>query len=121
MGVLTQAELREFTAEDVEHELRSICRQLDENERERADLEENRYRLFKRAERLGISQRQMAPWVGLTNARVAQIAKGESPGKRAAAARKTAADVRKARAEAAKNKRPPGRPRKVVEPETTDA
>lgn len=117
---MTLAELNKLDAGEVEQHLRAVTRRLDEIERERADLEENRYRLFIRAGKLGISQRTVAPWVGLTNARVHQIATGPSPGKRAAEARKRQAVSRKAQAAKAAVKRPPGRPRKTVEPEPAD-
>lgn len=115
------AEVNKLDAEAIERHLRSVSKRLDEIERERSDLEEDRYRLFIRAGKVGISQRTVALWVGLTNSRVHQIATGSSPGKRAAAARKRTAEIRKAAAAKAAHKRPPGRPRKTpAEPEPAD-
>lgn len=85
MGVLTAREIRSLKAPDMEQAVRDVAAQLAANEQERVRLEEARRRLFIRGGEVGVSQRQMAPWAGITNSRINQIVTAESPAKKAAA------------------------------------
>jgi hypothetical protein len=106
MGELKSAsEVRQLDAKAIQAELKLCTRLLDQNDREKIRLEEHRRRLFIRAGKLGISQRTMAPWVGLTGARIAQIVTGVSPAKKAAARKASATKKAQAKIDSA-----PGRP-----------
>lgn len=85
--LLTAKEIGRLKADEIEQALRDVTRALNANERERVGFEEARRRMFIRAGQLGLSQRKIAPWCELTNARIAQIVQAESPAKKAAAKR----------------------------------
>ena len=110
MGGLTAKEISRLKAPEIQPAILKITRELAANDAERIRLEERRRRLFIRAGQVGISQRTLAPWAQLTNARIAQIVSGESPAKKAAAKKATA----KARARSAIKKAPAGSDQPVM-------
>lgn len=107
--IFTAKEIARLKADEIEEAIRNVTAALAANDAERIRFEEQRRRMFIRAGQLKISQRAIAPWAGLTNARIAQIVSGESPAKKAAAKKATA----RARAAHAR-KKPAGSPEPVM-------